>query len=427
MRTKKLSKKSKSKDNKETVPIKGQKSLFRLQATTFFLTYRGIFENGHKIIKNNLANFLLKTNPHDLLIKATKYLICEQTYQSGQPHFHAILVYPKRKQIKNQDHFDYMGTHPNIQAMRNMKAALDYVYKEDPSPITNMDVVHERIVARARSSGSLYELLEQQMLKDPFRFDVDRYCASHNIFKQIYKANYQKAINLIKRAQPAYCRQILYNKPGIKQITHELIVECFNAKELQQFYSHQCYSKIIDHINQIRKYPNYDQSSMAPSKTPHLLIVGDSSIGKSALVDHRTVNSSYPYPGLMHYYSCYHLSIGQKYFPIYRSFDYRMVRWNQFVIDSDLFPKKSYNRLLDYLEGAPSALPQKGRAPVERQDNPKHILTSNRTLYQHIDKTFSNPRSRTLARMNLGTRIDCVVIPKGKNIHFLRKLFIPNS
>ena len=192
-----------------------------------------------------------------------------------------------------------------------------------------------------------------------------------------------------------------------------------------QFYSHPCYQKIIDHINEIHKYPNKDVYSMAPSKTPHLLIVGDASIGKSALVDHRS-NSHHPYPGLMHYYPTYHLSIGQKYFPPYRSFDYSLIRWNEFTIDSDLFPKKGYNRLLDYLEGAPSALPQKGRPAVERQDNPKHILTSNRTLNQHIDKTFKSRQSRAMSRMNLGTRIDCVVIPKGKNIHFLRKLFISN-
>ena len=182
---------------------------------------------------------------------------------------------------------------------------------------------------------------------------------------------------------------------------------------------------IVDHINEIHKYPNRDLSTMAPSKTPHLLIVGDTSIGKSALVDHRST-PRYPHPGLMSYYATYHLSIGQKYFPPYKSFDYRLVRWNQFTIDSDMFPKKGYNRLLDYLEGAPSALPQKGKAPVQRQDNPKHILTSNRTLEQHICKTFSSKESRDMSRRNLGTRIDCVVVPKGKNIHFLRKLFVSN-
>ena len=405
---------------------KGEKPLptaFRLQSKTYFLTYKGTNASGQKITKQLLANYLLKDNPSDIKLKPIKYLICEQMYDDGTPHFHAILVYSKRKQITNQYAYDYLGIHPNIQTMRNMKAALQYVYKEDPRPYTNMDIVSQRRAARAKDTSSLYQLLEQQMLKDPFNFNMDTYCATHGIYKQIYKANYAKAIALLKRAQPAYARRLLQQKPGIKLITPELISAQLDPAQIKQFYSHPCYQKIVDHINQIHKYPNYNVQTMAPSKTPHLLIVGDSSIGKSALVDHRP-DATYPYPGLMHYYPCYHLSIGQRFFPPYSSFDYRMVRWNQFTIDSDLFPKKSYHKLLDYLEGAPSALPQKGNPPVQRQDNPKHILTSNRTLQQHICKTFKSQQSRAMSRRNLGTRIDCVVVPKGKNIHFLRKLFV---
>ena len=423
MKDKKPSKKAGKEASKGEKPLP---TTFRLQSKVYFLTYKGINENGQKLTKEFLANFLLKENPNDIKVRPEKYLICEQMYDSGEPHFHAILIYPKRKQITNPNYYDYLGIHPNIQIMRNMKAALDYVYKEDPHPYTNMDIKRQKIVARARDTSSLYQLLQQQMMKDPFRFDVDDYCIKHDIGKQIYKANYTKALTLIKRLQPAAARALLRNKPGIKLITQELINQKLTLEEKQQYFSHPCYSKIVAHINEIHKYPNEDQYTMAPSKTPHLLIVGDASIGKSALVDHRPT-PQYPYPGLMHYYPCYHMSIGQKYFPPYRSFDYKLVRWNEFTIDSDMFPKKSYNRLLDYLEGAPSALPQKGRPPVQRQDNPKHILTSNRTLQQHIDKTFSSPESRAMSRMNLGTRIDCVVVPKGKNIHFLRKLFVSAS
>ena len=406
--------------------VKPSAIAFSLQSSTYFLTYKGISDTGKKITKESLANYLLYQNLRDRTLSPEKYLICQQMYDSGQPHFHVILVYPKRKKILHQDYYDYLDIHPNIQTMRNMKAALQYVYKEDPHPLTNMDITKQKIVARAKDSKSLYQLLEQQMLKDPFRFNVEGYCAKHGIFKQIYKANYAKAITLIKMAQPAYARILLQKKPGVQFITPELIRQNLNADQLKQFYSHSCYQRIIDRVNQIHKYPNRSQETMAPSKTPHLLIVGNASIGKSALVDHRPTQQ-YPYPGLMHYYGCYHLSIGQKFFPPYRSFNYRIVRWNEFTIDSDMFPKKGYNRLLDYLEGAPSALPQKGRAPVQRQDNPRHILTSNRTLQQHICKTFISQQSREMSRMNLGTRVDCVVIPKGKSIHFLRKLFVTAS
>ena len=410
---------------KKEVP-KGEyspKTVFRLQSKCYFLTYKGTSETGQKITKESLSNFLLNQNKNDRKVKPEKYLICEQMYDSGQPHFHAILVYPLRKQITNHDHYDFLGIHPNVQTMRNMKAALNYVYKEDPDPLTNMDVAQQKRVARAKDSSSLYELLEQQMLKDPLRFDLDTYLHDHGIFKQVYKANYAKAIALIKRAQPAAARALFRKLPGLRLITPQLIQQRLNAAQRAQYYSHPCYQRIINHVNQIHKWPNKDQFTKAPLKTKHLLIVGDADIGKTSLIYHVS-NDIDPHPGLAYYYATYYLSVGQKYFPPYKSFDYRLVNWQQFTIDSDMFPKKAYNRLLNYLDGSVSALPQKGRPPVERQDNPKHILTSNRTLEQHILKTFKSADSRALSLRNLPARIDCIEIPKGKNIHFLRKLFV---
>lgn len=396
---------------------------FLLHSKVIFLTFKGILENDEKIDKISLLNYLLKQNQNDRSLRPEKYLICEETYDSGEPHFHVILDYPKRKQITSPNYYDYLGIHPNIQPMRNMKAALQYCYKEDPSPLTNMDIVQQKRVARAKNTSSLYQLLEEQMLKDVFHFDVDAYCIKYNLAKQIYKANFQKAITLIKRMQPAYARQILRDKPGIKMITPELIEQRLTFAELNQYYSHPCYQKIINHINQICTYPNRNQATRAPLKTKHLLIVGGPDIGKTSLICHRAnfIDSN---PGLAHYYPTYYFSVGQKFFPPYRSYDYSLVNWEQFTIVSDMFPKSGYNRLLNYLDGSISALPQKGKPPIQRQDNPKHILTSNRTLQEHICKTFKSKQSLELSKQNLPARIDCVEIPKGKDIHFLRKLFV---
>ena len=417
----------KKSDTKGKGVPKGERSLntsFRLQAITYFLTYRGITSSGQRITKESLADFLLNRNPRDIKLRPVKYLVCQQMYDSGQPHFHAVLVYQKRKQITDPGHYDYQGIHPNIQTMRNMKAALDYVYKEDPHPLTNMDIVQQRRVARASSTSTLYQLFRDQMVRDPFNFDVDSYCADNCIDKDVYKADFRKALTLLKRMQPAYARKLLSSLPGIRPITPALISQRLDAEQIRQFYSHPCYQKIVDHINQIHRYPNRNQETRAPLKTKHLLIVGAPDIGKTSLIYHRA-NSVDPYPGLASYLATYYLSVGQKFFPPYRSFDYRLVNWQQFTIDSDMFPKRGYNRLLNYLDGSVSALPQKGRPAVERQDNPKHILTSNRTLEQHICKTFYSQQTREMSRGNLGARIDCVEIPRGRSIHFLRKLFVP--
>ena len=402
---------------------KGTKPTFNMKSKCYFLTYKGISDFGQKITKQGLAHYLLHQNSNDIKVKPKKYLICEQMYDSGQPHFHCILTYDVRKEIISQNFYDYLGIHPNIQTMRNMKAALQYVYKEDPHPYTNMNIAQEQRIAKVSHTSSLYDHLYDEMIKDPFNFDPIVYCNMHNLTKQIYKASYTKALHLLKLVQPAYCRQLLRNKPGIKFITPTLIRTLLSEEEFTQYNSDPCYQKIIDHINQIYTYPNTNHSTKAPLKTKHLLITGLANTGKTSLIyDHGFRD---PYPGLAHYYPTYYLSVGQRYFPPYSSFDYRLVNWEQFTIDSDIFPKKGYNRLLNYLDGSVSALPQKGRPPVQRQDNPKHILTSNRTLTQHIFKTFISPQSRAMALNNLPARIDNVVIPAGKNIHFLRKLFVP--
>ena len=111
-----------------TKPIKGvplgepsSNLNFRLQAKTFFLTYSGISEKtGQKITKENLTEFFLKNNPLDRKVRPEKYLVCQQMYDSGQPHFHVILGYPRRKVILHQAHFDFLGIHPNIQSMLSL-------------------------------------------------------------------------------------------------------------------------------------------------------------------------------------------------------------------------------------------------------------------------------------------------------------------
>lgn len=406
--------------------LKGEKpssKAFRLSSKVYFLTYKGVTDIKQVIIKKNLANYLFKQNPLDKKLRPLKYLVCEQMYESGKPHFHVILIYPKRKEITLQTHYDFMGIHPNIQIMRNMKAALEYVYKQDPKPYTNMDIIQEQITAKAKHTSSLYQLLEQQMKKDPFNFNVIDYCQKHNIFKQIYKTNFTKALTLLKLAQQAQCRACLISLPGIKLITRSLIEVTLTKEELIQYDSWKGYSDIISHINQMIQYPNKNELSRLPDKTPHLYLCGRSDIGKSALVSHHPT-LQYPYPGLDHYFSTYYLNVSQRYFPPYTSYMSTIVRWNQFTINSSIFPKKRYNQLLDYLEGAPTQIPIKGRLPVRRMDNPKHILTSNLTLQDQICRVFKSEQSRSKARMNLRSRLDEIIVPPKRSLHLLRKLFI---
>ena len=420
MKSKKPSVSSRKEDSIGEKPLS---MVFRLSSKVYFLTYKGISDSGQKITKQTLVNYLLFQNSNDVKLYPEKYLVCEETYENGTPHFHVILMYPKRKDITIQSYYDYLGIHPNIQVMRNMKAALDYVYKEDLNPITNMDIVQEKRIARAKDSSSLYQLLQQQMKKDPFNFNVMQYCDQHNIFKQIYKTNYSKAISLVRFAQQARCHSILTNLPGIRLITRPLIQSVLTDSELSEYDSWNGYQKIIDHINQIVNYPNKNAHTRLPPKTLHLYLVGDSDIGKSSLVNWIS-SEEFGNPGLQHYFSTYYLNVSERYFPPYTTYMSSIVYWDEFVINSSVFPKKRYNELLTYLSGSPTQIPIKGRLPVRRIDNPKHILSSNLTLDQQVKSAFKSEQSQVKALMNLRSRLDQIIIPKGKSIHFLRKLFV---
>lgn len=394
--------------------IKGDKTLitaFRLQSTTYFLTYKGISDTGQTLTKEQLANYLLNQNPNDVKLKPEKYLVCEEMYDSGQPHFHVILVYPKRKEVYSQKYYNYLGVHPNIQTMRNMKAALEYVYKEDPNPLTNMNVVQERRRARAKDSSSLYELFQEQMLKDPWNFDVYSYCSTHDIFRQVYQASFNKAVYLVGKAQEAHCNHLLGSKASFRTITRSLVQQRLTLDELVLYDSWSGYQTIVDHLNQIPRY-NFRR----PAKTMNLLITGPKSIGKSALV-WQQYPEQYQHP-LNQFCSVYPMGM-KDWFPNYRSQVYSIIYWNEMKLTS--YP---YDTILQLLDGSPIMLPAKGTSH-KKVDNPIVIMASNMTLPQMIYQKFHyNKKYQQLSKQNLSVRITNVIVPPNLDLFLLQKLFV---
>ena len=399
-------------------------STFRMSTRYYFLTFKGTKQDGTLLTKEAIRRALHEDHPS--VVKPQAYFIAEELYDSGEPHFHCLLRFEKRKEIRNQRYFDVGGVHPNIQALRNLPAALDYLTKEDSRPLTNLDLAVQVLHARASNTKLLYDLMLDAMKADPMGWDVAEWLREHDLSRSVYKADFSKAIRMVKMVQPAYARDLLREWKGIHEITRSLITQRLSPEELRMYDSDPCFARIVAHVNEIRSYPNLCRESTAPAKTRHLLIVGDPDIGKSALLDHRAT-AEYPHPGLSHYYSTFNMSTGEHYFPPYESFVYPLVRWDEFVIDSRMFPKREYNRLLEYLGGGECLLSIKYATPVRRSDNPKHILTSNRPLSSHIDATFKSEENRLLARSNLGVRVESVHVRRPKTLHFLRKLFVSSS
>lgn len=424
--------KKKEKNNARKQASSSLQRKFRLVGKVFFLTFGSIvpqvekrtksdpktYENylqilersGSKITKQQLTDFLLN-NPNDRTIKPTQYLVCEQSYLSGQSHFHAVLIYDKIKQLEDAQYFDYLGIHPNIQKMRNMKAALDYVYKQDSSPLTNMDVLQQQRFARVSHTSSLYGLLQQQMLKTPFIFDVFEYCRKYDLGKGLYKTNYTKAVNLVKSMQQAQCNHILSQRPGIQYISRQMIQSLLTPEELKTYDSWSGYQTIVDSLNTMTRL-----KGERPMKTPNLLITGLPNTGKTSLFS----NPNHPpsQKSLDDYCSVYPMGMNN-WFPRYRSSVYDLILWNQARLTS--YP---YDLILKLLEGTPVDLPTKGGSS-RKADNPLIILTSNMTLEEMIEHRFKKTSSYVnMAHSNLGVRLTNLIIPPGYDLFLLQKLFL---
>lgn len=56
--------------------------------------------------------------------------VCSELHEDGSPHRHVVVKFTRRVQSRNSRLFDINGKHPNIQSVRSIKRALDYVSKD---------------------------------------------------------------------------------------------------------------------------------------------------------------------------------------------------------------------------------------------------------------------------------------------------------
>lgn len=74
--------------------------------------------------KEELLGFLSR-------IEGVAYAIaCREVHEDGSPHFHAMVKFEKKKDIRNQRFFDFNGCHPNVQAAKNPSASINYCKKD---------------------------------------------------------------------------------------------------------------------------------------------------------------------------------------------------------------------------------------------------------------------------------------------------------
>ena len=332
----------------------------------------------------------------------TSYLVAVERHAgSGLPHLDILLVYSKR--VKNSPgHYDYVVKHGNLTRYRTVNAAiLDYGRKQDPSPLGNLDTA--RVVMQARVRTDLYAMMQQAMLRDPFGFDPISWLADNGLTANAIRTRVFKAIRMIKQLQTHECNRRLTLRPGIREITDELIRQRLTAEQLGRYRSWAGYQTVVDHINQIPRW-----GYARPHKTRNLYLCGPPNTGKSTLL--RAISAHCP---------TYPLGTRAGWFPQFKSRVYTMLIWDEFDLRVYRYPD-----LLRLLEGAPMKLPQKG-GHVQRADNQLIVATSNLRLAEHISMRFRTPENRAHSRANLGARFTEVHLPPGLDLFFLLKLIVP--
>lgn len=97
---------------------------FRLDAKNFFLTYSNVEQqNWTEFDKENLLDFLKAIDG------VTYVIVCKENHEDGNTHFHALVRFDKKKNLRNSAFFNYNGVQANIQSTRNVPASIHYVKK----------------------------------------------------------------------------------------------------------------------------------------------------------------------------------------------------------------------------------------------------------------------------------------------------------
>lgn len=349
----------------------------------------------------------LKASVVDLLVSKQRprgldqYLVAVERHPgSGKLHLDILLTY-FRKVRNGANKYDYLIKHGNLTRYRTVNAAiLDYNRKQDPSPLGNLDTRKTLRISRVKTE--LYDMMQQAMLRQPFTFDAVAWLANNGLMSAAVRTNMFKIIRAIKARQNQECNRRLQNKPGIREITPQLIRQTLSKQQYQLFKSWPGYQRIVEHINLMTQH-----RWARPHKTRNLFVVGRPNTGKTTLGKH-----------IARHCSTYPVGV-DRWFPEYKAGVYHMLIWNEFNLRV-----YRYDNLLKLLEGEPMKLPVKG-GHVTKHDNPLIYMTSNMDLHGHICSRFKSSINRNLALSNLSARIEQIIIPANLDLFLMLKLIMP--
>lgn len=339
-------------------------------------------------VSSNEALEILKTVFGDRL---RRYQIVQEEHSGkhapiGRHHLHIFLEFPKTTTIPLRRLEKKFGQWPHFDRIKNPSGFLGYIAKEN-MPLGNFD-----IFAEAWHYSGSKDMLVKSMLNAGWGIEAIISKFQNYLWKEDFP-KYARKINMIWESE----KIVGYHQmKGLAFIDDKLIRRTLSPKELREFYSFEGYLRLIEHLNDIKRY-GFRQEHRPKM---NLLIRGNTAIGKSRL-----------FSEVMKYVSTYEFPI-ENWHPEYRDGLYRLILWDEPKMKPSL--KEQYLKILD---GLTCNLPIKGSHAV-RQDHQKIILLSNLSLEKlAAQQRFDDDSQRAAFKRRLD-EIDF----GDRNLNFLRKL-----
>lgn len=94
---------------------------FRVDARNFAITYPNQANSDALSIRVLIDRFTALGSSYGI--------VCQELHEDGTPHYHALVQFPKKKDVCNQAFFDIAGCHPNVQGCRSVSDWSDYIMK----------------------------------------------------------------------------------------------------------------------------------------------------------------------------------------------------------------------------------------------------------------------------------------------------------
>lgn len=95
---------------------------FRVNAKNFALTFPATVELPFN--KDQLLSHLVSIDGPIYVI------VAKELHATGVPHYHALVTYSSKKNLRNPRYFDFMGAHANVQGCRSLSQWIAYVKKD---------------------------------------------------------------------------------------------------------------------------------------------------------------------------------------------------------------------------------------------------------------------------------------------------------